>query len=625
MHEHARARVGFVEQARRVAQKHERELQPLGFVDAQDAHAAALAAGGGGLFALGLLPLHPEQEAVQPARAGALKLLRQIEQEQHIAPPQLAVRHRARERHDGAVVHDVPQKLAQRQLDRQRAVAREHVEKVPAVVARLCGERDRGVKIMLAVARAHGGQIVRRQTEERRAQRRDQRHVLVRIVHHCQQRAQHRHLLGREEPAARFRRHGDAVRFERGAVHGADAVGAAQQDDHVAIVRGALGAVFPHGRAAVDERADAPRNVVRLQRGLFRRGRVVVRVRQLEHGELRPLAVVRVACSGAQAGRVVIVQLAEGAGHDVGKDVVGAGQHRAAGAEILPQEDAPRRTGRGLAEIRKARVFVEEDRGVGEAEAVDRLLDVADEKEVAALARHRAEDEVLHLRHVLIFIDHDLGVAPRELTRQLRRRAVIVREQLRGHVLEVGEVHEAAPPLFGGVGRAEVQRQRQQRPHGRGGRVQVLQRLRGGDIDLLLQRLDGLFRRVALRLDAVAHVRVGRLARAAEARERHVLQRRDRGVPALIAGAHDGAQTGCRLSKARAVDAVEPRHVLRRHEVQLLVEHACPVRRALAHTREQRPAPRRGARVGHTVEREQVHLPLRPLLGPRVALHLVIE
>ena len=49
------------------------------------------------------------------------------------------------------------------------------------------------------------------------------------------------------------------------------------------------------------------------------------------------------------------------------------------------------------------------------------------------------------------------------------------------------------------------------------------------------------------------------------------------------------------------------------------------MRRALAHAREQRPAPRRGAGVGHAVEREQVHLPLRPLLGPRVALHLVIE
>ena len=594
-------------------------------MDAQDAHAAALAAGDGGLFALGLLPLHPEQKAVQPARTGALKLLRQIEQQQHVAPPQLAVRHRARERHDGAVVHDVPQKFAQRQLDRQRAVAREHVEKVPAVGARLCGERDGGVKIVLAVARAHGGQIVRRQAEQRRAQRRNERHVLVRIVHHRQQRAQHRHLLGRVEPAARLRRHGDAVRLERGAVHGADAVGAAQQDDHVTVVRGALSAVFPHGRTAVDERADAPRGVVRLQRGLFRRGCVVVCARQLEHGEFRQHIVAGVACSGAQPRRIVIVQLAERARHDVGKDVVGRFQYRAAGAEILPQEDAPRRTGRGYAEICKARVFVEEDRWIGETEAVDRLLDVADEKEVAAAARHGTEDEILHLRHVLIFVDHDLRVAPRELVCKLGRRAVLVREQLRRHVLEVGEVHETAPPLFGGIGRAEVERQRQQRLHGRGRRVQVGKRLRGGDIDLFLQRLDGFFRRVALRLDAVAHVRIGRLARAAEPWERHVLQRCHGSVPALITGAHDGAQTGGRGPKARTVDAVEPLHVVRRHDAQLLVEHARPVRRALAHAREQRPAPRRGARVGHAVEREQLHLLCGPLLGPRVALHLVVE
>ena len=192
-------------------------------------------------------------------------------------------------------------------------------------------------------------------------------------------------------------------------------------------------------------------------------------------------------------------------------------------------------------------------------------------------------------------------------------------------MLEVGEVHETASPLFGGVGRAEVQRQRQQRLHGRGRRVQVGKRLRGGDIDLLLQRLDGFFRRVALRLDAVAHVRIGRLARAAEARERHVLQRCHGSVPALITGAHDGAQTGGRGPEARTVDAVEPLHVVRRHDAQLLVEHACPVRRALAHAREQRPAPRRGARVGHAVEREQLHLLCGPLLGPGMALHLVIE
>ena len=221
--------------------------------------------------------------------------------------------------------------------------------------------------------------------------------------------------------------------------------------------------------------------------------------------------------------------------------MVGRFQHRAAGAEILPQEDAPRRTGRGLAEIRKARVFVEKDRRIGETEAVDRLLDIADEKEVAALARHRAEDEILHFRHVLIFIDHDLGIPPRELARKLGRRAVLVREQLRRHVLEIGEVHETAPPLFGGVGRAEVERQRQQRLHGRGRRVQVGKRLRGGDIDLLLQRLDGLFRRVALRLDAVAHVRVRRFARAAEARERHALQRRYGRIPAPVAGVRERA------------------------------------------------------------------------------------
>ena len=192
-------------------------------------------------------------------------------------------------------------------------------------------------------------------------------------------------------------------------------------------------------------------------------------------------------------------------------------------------------------------------------------------------------------------------------------------------MLEIGEVHETAPPLFGGVGRAEVERQRQQRLHGRGRRVQVGKGLRGGNVDLFLQRLDGFFRRVALRFDAVAHVRVWRLARAAEPWERHVLQRRYSSIPAPVAGVRERAQAVGRGRKAVAVDVHKPLHVLVRHDVELRLKHAAPVLRTLLHACQQRPAPRRGAGVGHAVEREQVHLLRGPLLGPRVALHLVVE
>ena len=155
--------------------------------------------------------------------------------------------------------------------------------------------------------------------------------------------------------------------------------------------------------------------------------------------------------------------------------------------------------------------------------------------------------------------------------------------------------------------------------------MQVGERLRGGDVDLLLQRLDGLFRRVALRLDAVAHVRIGRLARAAEPRERHALQRRHGSIPAPVAGVRERAQTVGRGRKAVAIDVHKPLHVLVRHDVELRLKHAAPVLRTLLHACQQRPAPRRGAGVGHIVEGEQLHLPLRPLRGPRVALHLVIQ
>ena len=252
----------------------------------------------------------PRDEPVQPAIAGGFKLLREIEQLQQTAAAGVPVRHGAAEREQRAVAADVPQQRAQLHIRREPAIVRERVEKRAALRHRLRRGGERVVEIMLTVARAHGGEIVRREAEQRRAQHRDERHVLMRIVDDGEQRQHHGNLRQLVKASALLGIDGDAPRRQHPAIHRADRVRAAQEDDDVAPVRTARRAVIQHLRAAVDERMDAPRDIVRLQRGLFRRASVVP-VRQREQPQLRQRAARRLGQTAAQPGVGVVVKLAQ--------------------------------------------------------------------------------------------------------------------------------------------------------------------------------------------------------------------------------------------------------------------------------------------------------------------------
>ena len=56
-------------------------------------------------------------------------------------------------------------------------------------------------------------------------------------------------------------------------------------------------------------------------------------------------------------------------------------------------------------------VLPQENRRIRKAEAIDRLLDVANHEAVFPLLGHRAEEAVLYLIRILILVDHDLFVA----------------------------------------------------------------------------------------------------------------------------------------------------------------------------------------------------------------------
>src|SRR5690606_33296049 len=88
-------------------------------------------------------------------------------------------------------------------------------------------------------------------------------------------------------------------------------------------------------------------------------------------------------------------------------------------------------------------VLLLEDPGIGQAEAVDALLDVAHQNAVALALlgpAHQRDQPVLHGVDVLVLVDQDLD-EPAAALRQ--RPAAGVGQRLQGQALEIGEIEAA--------------------------------------------------------------------------------------------------------------------------------------------------------------------------------------
>ena len=295
-----------------------------------------------------------------------------------------------------------------------------------------------------------------------------------------------------KEAAALNGGHGDAVLAEDAPVHAADGVGGAEENGDVPILKGALPAAGRDGRPGGDKRIYLPGDKLGLKSGLIR----AVLVLALGHGEEHKLRLRDrrwVLCPAAESRRVVIVHVAQGAGHAQGEHAVRPIENFTPGAEILAQQDAARLGGfRGLI-VGIAQVFLGEDGGVGKAETVNGLLDVPDHEEVLPGSRHGVEDRVLHAADVLILIDHDLGKAAGDARCRLGRAAVGVREQLRGKVLKVGIVYQAATALILGILAVKVKGDLEQRLHCGGGELHLAQERGGIGIERILHAVHRLF------------------------------------------------------------------------------------------------------------------------------------
>ena len=97
MHKHGRAQILLIERFRAIGQHDDREFQPLGFMDGQDAHRAAARPGVDGLPVLPT-PGHAAQQRRKPEQAPAATLLkgaRPLEEGKQVRLPLAAVRQRA--------------------------------------------------------------------------------------------------------------------------------------------------------------------------------------------------------------------------------------------------------------------------------------------------------------------------------------------------------------------------------------------------------------------------------------------------------------------------------------------------------------------------------------------------
>ncbi len=222
----------------------------------------------------------------------------------------------------------------------------------------------------------------------------------------------------------------------------------AQQNDKIIRPARAKRAGLPvcHMKAAAQHRADARRAVVRLLPDCLRRF-VVVRVR-LEQAKLRAVVVCPVRERRACVKRFAfgVIQIAQPLTHQRREQIVDAVKHLRPRAEIAREHHAARRIIPHLVRVIIGEIFLQKNRGVCQTEAVDALLDIAHHKDVLFVIAHRAENGILDRIRVLILIDHNFG--ERQLPRQRGRVSRLIGQQFNSKMLEVVEIHDAAPLLF---------------------------------------------------------------------------------------------------------------------------------------------------------------------------------
>ena len=260
--------------------------------------------------------------------------------------------------------------------------------------------------------------------------------------------------------------------------------------------------------------------------------------------------------------------------------------------------------------FRETFVFPEENRGVGLAEAVDALLEIADEETIFAVGNEDG-DELLDAVRVLVFVEHDFAVFRAEGERRLGRNGALgsraVRQkELQGVVLHVVKFHE--PVLLFARHVRVVKFEEKGGEHGnertRGGHVAGPLRGRDGKIHLALF-LHFLFHGRAERLDFVFCAEDIFIVLGADAGEALENVRANRAVPFVPRfGGRERIDGGVFFGNIFLVGGKRIAESGIIHEAQNAAVRIFPEKRVGVEVREQRAHPRNrvGKRVlGHVV------------------------
>ena len=241
-----------------VGEKYDRVLQPLRVVDTDDLHGvAAFQRTGARLFAVLIQLLHPADEAEHAAIAVLLKLAGKLDELADVLAPRRAVGHRCEQGEDTGLVADAREQRLNGKVRRDLTVALQFREEGRAVFILLCAETERGVIVAVSVCGADGGELVRSEAEKRRAQHRDERHVLMGIVDHAEQREERGDLRGAEKPAALLGHGRDALFGERGTVARRDRLVRAEKDGKITVGARPQRLILSDGGALVHHAPDA--------------------------------------------------------------------------------------------------------------------------------------------------------------------------------------------------------------------------------------------------------------------------------------------------------------------------------------------------------------------------------
>ena len=232
-------------------------------------------------------------------------------------------------------------------------------------------------------------------------------------------------------------------------------------------------------------------NFLRREGGLLVIG---IPVRDLQHVQLRG----RLAQGGVgrplpQGFLRAVGQAAHPDAHAGGEHIVDARDHLAAGAEIAAEQDLSALARPGCLRRGIGAVLLQENLGVSQAKAVNRLLHVAHHEAILLLLGQGGKNGILDGVGILVFVHHDLPVAPAQFPcGSGEPRAAFPQEQIQGAVLQVAEIQDAAGPLEPGKVCLKLPHQADNAPGRPGGSPQIRQdlgRVIGKPAGALLQAL----------------------------------------------------------------------------------------------------------------------------------------